>query len=67
MNVNLHTCWLLGHRQAVELIPKAEPLLNKLAASKVDGKCVNMLSLFGQLLVNQCDEVQEYNCSDLSN
>ena len=67
MNVNLHTCWLLGRRWAVELILEAEPLLNKPAASEVDGRRVDMLSPFGQLLVNQRDEGQEYNCSDLSN
>ena len=66
-NVNLHTCWLLERRRAVELIPEAEPLLNELAASEVDGRRVDMLSPFGQLLVNQHDEVQEDNCSDLSN
>ena len=65
-NVNLHTCWLLGRKRAVELIPEAEPLLNVLATTQVAGKCVDMLTPFGQLLVNQCDEAQENDCSALS-
>ena len=69
-NVNLHTCWLLGRKRAVELIPEAEPILDALAADQVDGRRVDMLSPFGQLMVNQRDEQgdegQEYNCSDLS-
>jgi hypothetical protein len=70
-NVNLHTCWLLGCKRAVELIPEAEPILDALAANhwQVDGQCVDMLSPLGQLLVNQHeeqgDEGQEYNCSNL--
>ena len=70
-NVNLHTCWLLGCKRAVELIPEAEPILDALAADQVDSRCVDMLSPFVQLMVNQHDEQgdegQEYNCSDLSN
>jgi len=66
VNVNLHTCWLLGHKRAVKLIPEAEPLLNVLAANQMAGKRVDILSPFGQLLVNQRNEAQEYNCSDLS-
>jgi hypothetical protein len=65
-NVNLHTCWLLGRKRAVELIPEAEPLMNALVANQVASKRVDMLSPFGQLLVNQRDETQEYDCSDLS-
>jgi hypothetical protein len=69
MNVNLHTCWLLGRKRAVKLIPEAEPLLDALAADQpdqVDGQHVDMLSPFGRLLVNQRDEVQEHSCSELS-
>ena len=65
-NMNLHTCWLLGHKRAAKLIPEAEPLLNMLAANQVVGKHFDMCSPFGQLLVNQCDEAQEFDCSDLS-
>ena len=65
-NMNLHTCWLLGRKRAVELIPEAEPLLDALAADHVAGNRVDMLSPFGQLLVNQRDEALEYDCSDLS-
>ena len=65
-NVNLHTCWLLGRKRAVDLIPEAEPILNALAADQVAGKHVDMLSPLGQLLVNQCDTAQKYDCSNLS-
>lgn len=66
VNVNLHTCWLLGCKRAIKLIPKAKHILNTLAADQIAGKCIDMLSPFGQLLVNQHDEALEYNCSDLS-
>ena len=65
-NVNLHTCWLLGRKRAVDLIPEAEPILNALAADQVAGKHVDMLSPLWQLLVNQRDAAQEYDCSNLS-
>ena len=65
-NVNLHTCWLLGHKRAIELIPEAEPILNALATTQVAGKCIDILAPFEQLLVNQCDEAQENDCSALS-
>ena len=61
-SVNLHTCWLLGRKQAEELIPNAEAVLSALSGNA----SVDMLSLFGELLVNKCnrDEVEEA-CEEL--
>jgi hypothetical protein len=51
-NVNLHTCWLLGRKQAAELIPEMEATLSALSG-------IDMLSPFGKLLVNQRHETDD--------
>jgi hypothetical protein len=61
-NVNLQTCWLLGRRKAVELIPEADTVFSQL--SQVQG--VDILSPFGEILVNQRDLEDEYDCSELA-
>ncbi|KAH9009043.1 hypothetical protein EDB85DRAFT_1903531 [Lactarius pseudohatsudake] len=55
-NVNLHTCWLLGRKQAENLIPDAEAILGTLSCSIPP---IDMLSPFGELMVNQRDEIEE--------
>ncbi|KAH9160972.1 hypothetical protein EDB89DRAFT_1862008 [Lactarius sanguifluus] len=55
-NVNLHTCWLLGRKQAEDLIPDAEDILGALSGSSPS---IDMLSPFGELMVNQHDEIEE--------
>ncbi|KAH9177426.1 hypothetical protein EDB89DRAFT_1845132, partial [Lactarius sanguifluus] len=55
-NVNLHTCWLLGRKQAENLIPDAEAILSTLSCSTPP---LDMLSPFGELMVNQRDEIEE--------
>lgn len=54
-NVNLHTCWLLGWKQAEGLIPDAEASLSTLTTNT----SIDMLSPFGELMVNQCDDSNE--------
>ena len=49
LNVNLHTCWLLGRKQAAELNPDMEAALGALTRT-------DMLSPLGTLLVNQRHE-----------
>jgi hypothetical protein len=61
-NVNLQTCWLLGRRKAVELIPEADSVFDQL--SQVQG--VDILSPFGEILVNQRDLEDEYDYSELA-
>jgi hypothetical protein len=61
-NVNLQTCWLLGCRKAVELIPEADTVFSQL--SQVQG--VDILLPFGEILVNQRDLEDEYDCSELA-
>ena len=61
-NVNLQTCWLLGRHQAVGLIPEADAVFDQL--SQVPG--VDILSPFGEILVNQHDIEDEYDCSELA-
>ena len=51
-NVNLHTCWLIGRKKAVELIPDMEATLDALSGNHL----IDMLSLLGKLLVSQRDE-----------
>ncbi|RDB18817.1 hypothetical protein Hypma_014567 [Hypsizygus marmoreus] len=60
--VNLHTCWILGRRKAIELIPEAGPALELL--SQKPG--IDILAPFGELLVNQRDPEGEFDCSDLA-
>lgn len=62
-NVNLQTCWLFGRRNAVSLVPEVGTVFDQL--SRVPG--VDILSPFGEILVNQRDLDDEYNCSDLAN
>ena len=50
--VNLHTCWLLGRKQAAELIPDMEAALSVLRGT-------DMLSPLGRLLVNQRHETED--------
>ena len=52
-NVNLHTCWLLGRKEAEDLIPGAEAILSTLSRSQAS---IDMLSPFGELMVNQRNE-----------
>jgi hypothetical protein len=61
-NVNLQTCWLLGGRKAVELMPEADTVFNQL--SQVQG--VDILLPFGEILINQRDLEDEYDCSELA-
>jgi hypothetical protein len=60
-SVNLQTCWLLGRRKAVQLVPEAEAVLDQL--NNTPG--IDMLSPFGTLMVNQRDLDNEYDCSEL--
>ena len=51
--VNLHTCWLLGCKEAIDALPEAGPVFKQLLA---EGSAdINMLSPLGTLLVNQRD------------
>ena len=52
-NVNLHTCWLLGRKKAEDLIPDGEATLSALSCSHPS---LDMLSPFGELMVNLRDE-----------
>ena len=52
-NVNLHTCWLLGRKEAEDLIPNSEAILSMLSHSHTS---IDMLSPFRELMVNQCPE-----------
>ena len=56
-NVNLHTCWLLGRKQATELIPEMEATLSTLTD-------IDMLSPLGHLLVNQRHETEDAGDED---
>jgi hypothetical protein len=48
--VNLHSCWLLGHREAINCLPEAGHLFEQLLA---EGSAdIDMLSPLGTLLVN---------------
>ena len=61
-DVNLHTCWLLGHQKAVDLIPKAQSVFES-AEAKGD---VDFLSPFSSVLVNMRDDEDGlYDCSEL--
>ena len=61
-DVNLHSCWLIGHQKAVESIPKAQSIFES-AEAKYD---VNFLSPFSSILMNKQDnEDGSYNCSEL--
>lgn len=55
-NVNLHTCWLLGRKYAEDLIPGAADILSSLSTGS---SSIDMLSPFGELLVNQRDETKD--------
>lgn len=52
VNVNLHTCWLLGCKKAAELIPDMEATLGALSGDDF----TDMLLPLGKLLVNQRDK-----------
>ena len=60
-NVNLHTSWILGRQKAIELIPNARQLFEETETNEN----IDFLSPFGQILVNQRDEDEAYNCSNL--
>jgi hypothetical protein len=60
--VNLHMCWLLGCRQAVEHIPEAGLIFDRLSAE--DSANIDMLSPLGTLLVHQHDGGED-NLEDL--
>lgn len=55
-NVNLHTCWLLGRKYAEDLIPDTMAILSALSGSSSP---IDMLSPFGELLVNQHNETDD--------
>jgi hypothetical protein len=55
--VNLHTCWLFGQKQASELITDMEEILSTLSG-------IDMLSPFGNLLVNQQHESEDLGDED---
>lgn len=59
-SVNLHTCWLLEYQKAVQLIPETEGSLHQLQKMGF-----NMLAPLGNLLINQCDGDDEFDCSEL--
>ncbi|KAH9011145.1 hypothetical protein EDB85DRAFT_1901324 [Lactarius pseudohatsudake] len=59
-NVNLHTCWLLGRKQATDLIPDMEAMFSALSASHPS---IDMLSPLGNLLVNRRNETED-RCED---
>ncbi|KAH9074231.1 hypothetical protein EDB83DRAFT_2312565 [Lactarius deliciosus] len=59
-NVNLHTCWLLGRKQATDLIPDMEAMFSTLSASHPS---IDMLSPLGNLLVNRRNETED-QCED---
>ncbi|KDR76610.1 hypothetical protein GALMADRAFT_139524 [Galerina marginata CBS 339.88] len=60
-NVNLQTSWVLGREKAIELLPNARQVFE---TAETD-ESIDFLSPFGQILVNQRDEDEAYNCSDL--
>jgi len=51
-NVNLHTCWLLGHKKVARLISEMEAVLSALSGNN----SIDMLSPLGKLLINQHNE-----------
>lgn len=55
-NINLHMCWLLGQNNAEDLIPDAADILSSLSAGSPS---VDMLSPFGELMVNQRHETKD--------
>jgi hypothetical protein len=54
---NLHTCWLLGRKQATEHIPNMEEAFSTLTG-------IDMLSPLGNLLVNQRHEMETEDAHD---
>ena len=60
-NINLQTSWVLGWQKAIELVPNAKQIFEEAAMNDN----IDFLSLFGQILVNQCDEDEAYDCSNL--
>lgn len=61
--VNLHTCWLLGCRQAAEHIPEAGLVFDQLSAE--DSPNIDILSPLGTLLVHQRDGGEDLGEDDL--
>jgi hypothetical protein len=55
-DVNLHTCWLLGRKYTENLILDTAAILSMLSSSSSP---IDMLSPFGELLVNQHDETDD--------
>ena len=51
--VNLHTCWLLGRREAIDCLPEAGHVFEQLLAG--DPADIDILSPLGTLLVNLHD------------
>jgi hypothetical protein len=61
--VNLHTCWLLGHKEATDTLPEAGPVFEQLLA---EGSAdIDILSPLGTLLVNQCNGGEDLDEEDL--
>jgi len=61
-NINLQTCWLLGCWKAIDLIPDAKSVFDCLNESPN----INILLPLGQILVNQQDLDDDYDCSELA-
>jgi hypothetical protein len=61
--VNLHTCWLLGRKEATDTLPEAGPVFEQLLA---EGSAnIDILSLLGTLLVNQHNGGEDLGEEDL--
>jgi len=60
-NINLHTCWLYGHRKAIEIEPEAKAVFKQTRNTSID-----IFSPFGQLLVKRRDSKDEFDCSGLA-
>ena len=60
-SINLHMAWILGEHAAIKLIPEAEQVFDDIVLQNL-----TMLSPFGTLLINQCDEEDDFDCSELS-
>ena len=60
-SINLHMAWILGEHAAIKLIPEAEQVFDDMVQQNL-----TMLSPFRPLIINQRDEEDNFNCSELS-
>lgn len=60
--VNLHTCWVLGHQKAIELVPEAAEAFDHLS----DTLGIDILSPLGDNLVNVQDADDVFGCLELT-